>query len=37
MPGFRSADGAYDLIGNVEEWVGSSPGTAVLLRGAFDA
>lgn len=36
MPGCRSADGAYDLVGNVEEWVGSSPETAVLLGGAFD-
>ncbi len=36
MPGCRSADGAYDLTGNVEEWVGSSPETAVLLGGAFD-
>jgi sugar/nucleoside kinase (ribokinase family) len=29
-------DGVYDLTGNAEEWVGTSPETAVLLGGAFD-
>lgn len=36
MPGCVSADGVYDLTGNVEEWVGLTPETAVLLGGAFD-
>lgn len=36
MPGCASADGVYDLTGNVEEWVGLTPETAVLLGGAFD-
>jgi protein-disulfide isomerase len=36
MPGCVSTDGVYDLTGNVEEWVGSTPETAVLLGGAFD-
>jgi protein-disulfide isomerase/uncharacterized membrane protein len=36
MPGCVSADGVYDLTGNAEEWVGSSPETAVLLGGAYD-
>ena len=36
MPGCVSADGVYDLTGNAEEWVGTSPETAVLLGGAFD-
>ena len=36
MPGCVSAGGVYDLTGNVEEWVGESAETAVLLGGAFD-
>ncbi|MEL6341630.1 MAG: thioredoxin domain-containing protein [Myxococcota bacterium] len=36
MPGCISADGVYDMTGNVEEWVGATPETAVLLGGAFD-
>jgi formylglycine-generating enzyme required for sulfatase activity len=36
MAGCVSADGAYDLTGNVEEWVGDSPQTAVLLGGNFE-
>jgi protein-disulfide isomerase/uncharacterized membrane protein len=36
LPGCGSADGVYDMTGNVEEWVGESPERAVLLGGAFD-
>jgi protein-disulfide isomerase/uncharacterized membrane protein len=36
MPACVSRDGVYDLTGNVEEWVGATPETAVLLGGAFD-
>lgn len=36
MPGCRSRDGVYDLTGNMEEWVGTSEGEAVLLGGAYD-
>lgn len=36
MPGCVGPDGVYDLVGNVEEWVGSSPETAVLLGGSWD-
>ncbi len=36
MPGCVSADGVYDLAGNMEEWVGESADKAVLLGGAFD-
>jgi len=36
MPGCVSADGVYDLTGNVEEWVGATPETAVLLGGGYD-
>jgi protein-disulfide isomerase/uncharacterized membrane protein len=36
MPGCVSADGVYDLSGNMEEWVGATPESAVLLGGAFD-
>lgn len=36
MPGCASRDGVYDLTGNVEEWVGATPETAVLLGGAWD-
>ena len=36
MPACRSADGVYDLVGNMEEWVGLDEDHAVLLGGAFD-
>lgn len=36
MPGCVSRDGVYDLTGNVEEWVGLTPETAVLMGGAYD-
>jgi protein-disulfide isomerase len=36
MPGCISKDGVYDLAGNVEEWVGTTPENAVLLGGAYD-
>lgn len=36
MPGCVSKDGVYDLTGNLEEWVGDSPQSAVLLGGAYD-
>jgi len=36
MPGCVSADGIYDLTGNVEEWVGATEAEAVLLGGAWD-
>ena len=36
MPGCVTSDGAYDMTGNVEEWVGDSPESAVLLGGAYD-
>ncbi|MCA9566608.1 MAG: thioredoxin domain-containing protein [Myxococcales bacterium] len=36
MPGCVSAQGVYDLTGNVEEWVGETADKAVLLGGAFD-
>jgi len=36
MPGCTGADKVYDLVGNVEEWVGASPEQAVLLGGAYD-
>lgn len=36
MPGCVGPDGVYDQVGNVEEWAGSTPETAVLLGGAFD-
>lgn len=36
MPGCRSRAGVYDLVGNVEEWVGADEEEAVLLGGAFD-
>jgi protein-disulfide isomerase len=36
MPACVSPAGVYDLTGNMEEWVGTSPETAVLLGGAFD-
>jgi protein-disulfide isomerase/uncharacterized membrane protein len=35
-PGCKSADGVYDLTGNVEEWAGDTPEHAILLGGAFD-
>lgn len=36
MPGCTGADKVYDLVGNVEEWVGDSAERAVLLGGAYD-
>lgn len=36
MPGCVGASGVYDLVGNVEEWVGATPEEAVLLGGAWD-
>lgn len=36
MPGCVSKDGVYDLTGNVEEWAGATPESAILLGGAFD-
>ncbi len=36
LPGCATRDGVYDMTGNVEEWVGDSPETAVLLGGAYD-
>lgn len=36
MPACVSPDGVYDLAGNVEEWAGRTPETAILLGGAFD-
>jgi formylglycine-generating enzyme required for sulfatase activity len=36
MPACVSRDGVYDLTGNMEEWVGTTPETAVLIGGAFD-
>lgn len=36
LPGCVTAQGVYDLTGNVEEWVGDSAQTAVLLGGAWD-
>ncbi len=36
LPGCVSRFGVYDLTGNVEEWVGATPETAVLLGGAYD-
>ncbi|MCB9662736.1 MAG: thioredoxin domain-containing protein [Alphaproteobacteria bacterium] len=36
LPGCVTPDGVYDLTGNVEEWVGTTEGEAVLLGGAFD-
>jgi protein-disulfide isomerase len=36
MPGCATADGVYDMTGNLEEWVGETPEKAVLLGGAFD-
>jgi protein-disulfide isomerase/uncharacterized membrane protein len=36
MPGCANAQGVYDLTGNVEEWVGETAATAVLLGGSFD-
>ena len=35
-PACVTPTGVYDLVGNVEEWVGDSPETAVLLGGAWD-
>jgi len=36
MPGCVTQDGVYDMTGNVEEWVGTTPESAVLLGGAWD-
>ena len=36
MPGCVTEQGVYDLTGNVEEWVGATPETAVLLGGGYD-
>ena len=36
MPGCISNQGIYDLVGNVEEWVGETPEKAVLMGGAYD-
>ncbi len=36
LPGCVGAAGVYDLTGNVEEWVGTTPETAILMGGAFD-
>jgi protein-disulfide isomerase/uncharacterized membrane protein len=36
MPACVTPSGVYDMTGNVEEWVGATPETAVLLGGAFD-
>lgn len=36
MPACVTASGVYDLTGNVEEWVGETPTSAVLLGGAWD-
>ncbi|MCA9298211.1 MAG: SUMF1/EgtB/PvdO family nonheme iron enzyme, partial [Phycisphaerales bacterium] len=36
MPGCVSKHGVYDLTGNMEEWVGTTPENAVLLGGAYD-
>lgn len=36
MPRCASSDGVVDLVGNVEEWAGTTPETAVLLGGAWD-
>jgi formylglycine-generating enzyme required for sulfatase activity len=36
MPGCVTTTGVYDMTGNLEEWVGATPETAVLLGGAWD-
>jgi len=36
MPDCVSQKGVYDLVGNVEEWVGDTPETAILMGGAYD-
>jgi protein-disulfide isomerase/uncharacterized membrane protein len=36
MPGCVAEQGVYDLVGNVEEWVGETPEKAVLMGGAYD-
>ena len=36
MPGCVTSTGVYDMTGNVEEWVGTSPESAVLLGGSYD-
>ena len=36
MPACVTKTGVYDLAGNVEEWIGTTPTNAVLIGGAFD-
>jgi protein-disulfide isomerase/uncharacterized membrane protein len=36
MPGCVTPTGIYDLTGNLEEWAGTTPESAVLLGGAWD-
>ncbi len=36
FPACVSRDGAYDLTGNMEEWVGTTPDEALLMGGAYD-
>lgn len=36
LPACATPTGIYDMTGNAEEWVGSTPETAVLLGGAYD-
>jgi formylglycine-generating enzyme required for sulfatase activity len=36
MAGCVTPTGVYDLTGNLEEWAGDTPETAVLLGGAWD-
>jgi len=36
MPGCATPTGVYDMTGNLEEWVGATPETAVLVGGAWD-
>jgi thiol-disulfide isomerase/thioredoxin len=35
MPGCRTPAGAYDLAGNLQEWVGAEPAQAILVGGAW--
>lgn len=36
MPGCTGENKVYDLVGNVEEWVGATAEEAVLLGGSYD-
>lgn len=36
MPGCATPTHVYDMTGNVEEWVGTSPDNAALIGGAWD-